>query len=291
MSNIEEALQDAAARFVESTKEYIHVELDGSLQSLAQVQKAMQQYHLVYKRGLERKEAGLAPYVEQLASTAAAYDCRVLIKNLGVKLAASNEGKLQFIVHDSRVAIEDLMEEQLKTGQPLLISLLKQLLEMGSKTEPPREIDSGNVESETRAAAAVAVKDIRAALKQELDYSLESLTLVDRALQRLKGVAETSPESKSNLVKASCDKYGSYIGEVLVRQFGGRWVRLQVRESTVNAVAVGSLYAVPAHIVRAVLEGKALKMGTDAATTVTHFAKIVGQGSAPETGAASNRLN
>lgn len=128
------------------------------------------------------------------------------------------------------------------------------------------------------------VEDVRAMPKQELDYSPASLVLVDQALQRLKGIAEVSPESRGNLVRASGEKYGGYIGEVLVRHFGGKWSKVEARGTVMNAIDLGSIYAAPAWIVQAVLENRPLDIGRVTARSVVESAAKIGQANKAQPG-------
>ena len=285
MPTAAEALQAAAARFTKNARECFTLELDGSLNSLAVAAAAMQRYHAMYQRAAAAKDPNLEKFVQQVSTEATAYVSMVFIKSHQAKLGATKEGKLMLISNGVNIPILDMMVEEVRTGKAHSLLLITQLDAISKKNLQPRELDPGNLESEARAAAAIAVQDVRASLKQELDYGPQSLALVDRALQRLKAIAEVSPESKSNLVRASCEKYGSYIGEVLVKHLRGKWLKLQVRDTVMNAVEMGAIYAMPALIVEAVLEGKKLDMGEKAAETVVQFVAFTQErmeNSAPE---------
>jgi hypothetical protein len=271
MPTAAEALQAAAWRFTKNAQEHANVELDGSLKSLILVSAAMQNYHAMYKRAAAAKDPDLEKFAKQVSTEATAYVSSVFINNCNAKLSATKDGKFILVVGGVDIPIGDMMLEELKAGKPHSILLITQVDNITKKNVQTKRLDAGNVESESRAAAAVAVQDVRSMLKQELDYGIASLALVDRALQRLKAIAEVSPESKSNLVLASCGKYGSYIGEVLVKHLGGKWVKLQLRETVVNAIELGSVYAMPSLIVQAVLAGKKLDMGDKGAESVVQF--------------------
>jgi hypothetical protein len=269
-----EALQAAAARFIKNAREHANVELDGSFKSLILVSAAMQRYHAMYEHAATAKDPDLDKFAQQVSIEASAYVSSVFINHFRAKLGATKEGKIILIVSGVNIPIADLMLDELKSGKPHSILLITQVDNITKKNLQPQKLDSGQVESEARAAAAIAVQDVRAMLKQELDFSLDGLPLVDRALQRLKAIAEVSPESKSNLVRASCDKYGSYIGEVLVKHLAGKWLKIQLHDRVMNAVGVGSIYLMPSLIVEAVLHGKKLDMGDKAAESVVQFAAI-----------------
>jgi hypothetical protein len=280
-----ESLQAAAVRFSKNARECFNLELDGSLKSLVLAAGAMQRYHAMYERAVAAKDPNLEKFVQQVSTEATAYVSMVFIKSHEAKLGATKEGKLMLIAGGVNIPILDMMVEEVRTGRAHSLLLIPQLDAISKKNLEPRTVDPGNLEAEARAAAAIAVQDVRASLKQDLDYSPESLAIVDRALQRLKAIAEVSPESKSNLVRASCEKYGSYIGEVLVKHRGGKWLKIQVRDTVMNAVGIGAIYAMPALIVQAVLEGKKLDMGEKAAETVVQFAAFTQdrmQNAAPE---------
>ena len=55
-----------------------------------------------------------------------------------------------------------------------------------------------------------------------LDYSPESLALVDRQMDRF-----AADGSDSNSIASTLFCFGCYVGEVLVRNLGGRWVNVE----------------------------------------------------------------
>lgn len=61
-----------------------------------------------------------------------------------------------------------------------------------------------------------------------LDYSEESLVLVDRLLGREWFIGRTprTPESESDrkLLRSCAEEFGAYVGEVVLRTMGGKWV-------------------------------------------------------------------
>jgi hypothetical protein len=75
------------------------------------------------------------------------------------------------------------------------------------------------------AADAVAVAAERSVI---LDYTEESLVLVDRLLGREWFIGRTprTPESDSDkkLLSSCAEEFGAYVGEVVLRTMGGKWI-------------------------------------------------------------------
>lgn len=84
--------------------------------------------------------------------------------------------------------------------------------------------DGGLVEGESTAdrmhkLAAICASIGRRAFGEEFDFSVESITRVDRAIARAWGDADVDEVDAMVL-----DSFGAYVGEVLVRRTRGRWV-------------------------------------------------------------------
>jgi hypothetical protein len=271
---VAQALHAKSQAFVTGIKQRTNIDLDYSLASLLPLGLAMRWGHSVYKAGLAKDVPRFDESTQSIAQGAACYVSEMLMKHRNATIAVK-DALLVAVVQGVEIPVGAMMLEELKTGKAHSIGLFKLLDTIHARNTRSEILDPGNVEAESRQAAAVAIQDVRTMIKEELDYSLASLGIVDRALQRLKTVAEFSPDHKSNLVRASCDKYGSYIGEVIVKQIGGKWIRLKNSDATVNAVDLGGIVTVPSRIVHAVLEGKTLDMGEKAAANVIEFAAIV----------------
>src|SRR5215470_17937665 len=234
MPTIADAVQAAASRFIKNAKELADCQLDGSPKSLLPTSAVMQKFHTLYVRAAAAKDPDLEKFVHQVSTEAAAYVSTVFINHFKAQLGATKEGKLILIVQGVNLPILDLMADELKTGKPHSLLLLPKFDEITQKNTQAELLDSGNLPAEAQTSAAVAVQDVRAMLKQELDYSLESFAQVDRALLRLKAIAEVAPENKGTLVRASCDKYGAYIGEALIKNLGGKWQKIKIRDTVVS---------------------------------------------------------
>jgi hypothetical protein len=268
----------------------MQVRLDGSLKSLMFVMVVMQKYHTFYERASAANDPDLSKFVQQITVESTCYVLEVLVHHMGVQPKFAPGGEVVIVADGVEISISKLMLDELKSGKANSMLVVTQIDAIRKKNTVSQQVDPGNVASEARTFAEVAVQDVRAMLKQDLDYTPESLTLVDRALQRLKALAEMVPANKSTLVKASCDKYGSYIGEVLVRHCQGQWSKVKVRDRVSSVVDLGSVYAFPAHIVEAVLEGKNLSMGDQSAVNAVDFLSITlaRKKAAPPSGLFSN---
>ena len=71
-------------------------------------------------------------------------------------------------------------------------------------------------------AAAEAVQSSRDKLGIELDYSIESLETLDRLLNDLHASGRKSRDLGGAVIL-----FGCYLGEVLIRKLGGKWVRAE----------------------------------------------------------------
>jgi hypothetical protein len=209
---------------------------------------------------------------------------------MGVEAKFTPGGEVLVVADGVEIPIAKMMLQELKTGKANSMLVVTQIDAIRKKNGVPQQIDPGPLVAEARTLAEVAVQDVRVMLKQDLDYTPQSWPLVDRALLRLKGLAEMAPANKSTLVKASCDKYGCYIGEVLVRHHQGQWIKIKARERISNVIDLGPIYAFPANIVEGILEGKNLSMGDKHASTVVEFLAVTldRRKAAPPAGLFSN---
>ena len=290
MAQIPEAIHDAAARFAATALESVQVVLDGSLKSLMLVMVVMQKYHTFYERASAANDPDLSKFVKQVMVESTCYVVEVLVNHMGVQPKFTPAGEVFVVADGVEIPVAKMMLDELKTGKANSMLLVTQIDDIRKKNSVPQQVDPGNLAAEARTLAEVAVQDVRVMLKQDLDYTPQSLPLVDRALLRLKALAEMAPANKSTLVKASCDKYGSYIGEVLVRYHKGQWSKVKVRDQVLNVVDLGPVYSVPALIVEAALEGKNLSMGDQFASTVVDFLAVTleRKKAAPPSGLFSN---
>jgi hypothetical protein len=270
-----ELLKAASQRFVSETKEICSLNLDGTLKSLIVVSAAMQQYHTLYARGAAAKDPESEKFAIHMALQATGYVTDVLVSELKVEPKVTKEGKVFILAGTTELPLGAMMIEEIKTGKPNSVLIVSQIDAIRRQAQgPPEEVEAPNLGAEAKAASEAAIKDVRAALKQELDYTPESLKLVDAALLRVKALIEMGPEHKRELITASCNKYGAYIGEVVVKTQEGSWVLLKRDNATRQAVKFGTSYCIPHHIVEAILEGKSLNMGDASASTVTDFFRI-----------------
>jgi len=290
VAQLAEAIHDAAARFAAHSLESVEVKLDGSLKSLMQVMVVMQKYHTFYERASAANDPDLSKFVQQVMVESACYVVEVLVSHMGVQPKVTPAGEVLVVADGVEIPVANMMLDELKTGKANSILVVTQIDAIRKKNSVPQQVDPGNIAAEARTLAEVAVQDVRVMLKQDLDYTPQSLPLVDRALVRLKALAEMAPANKSTLVKASRDKYGSYIGEVLVRCHQGQWSKVKVRDQVLNVVSLGPVYSVPALIVEAVLEGKNLSMGDQTAASVVEFLAVTlaRKKAAPPSGLFSN---
>jgi hypothetical protein len=123
-------------------------------------------------------------------------------------------------------------------------------------------------------AAAMAVRDVKAMLKQDLDGTPATFPLLEEALLRLRAMISSAPEQKSAIVKAAVKKYGAYLGEALRKECAAVWhTRTGDAAAELPFLNLGIALVFPHHMIEAVLEGKILPMGERAkpAATVAEF--------------------
>jgi hypothetical protein len=145
-----------------------------------------------------------------------------------------------------------MMLEEVRTGKAQSFLLIQQVDAIRKKNLEPRTVEPGNLEAENRLQP------------RELGHCRWRVATLEDDCRRFS-------REQRNLARASCEKYGSCIGEVLVGRRGGKWLKVQLRETVMNAVAIGIIYVMPALIVQTVLEGKKLNMGEQAAESVVQF--------------------
>jgi len=269
-----ELLNTTATRFAKNAREILKIELDGSLKSLMVVCLVLQQYNKYYMRAEAAKDPELEKYALHLGAEATCYVIEVLVQHMKVDLTVARDGKYGIVVEGVAIPVTDLIIEEIKTGKPNSIMIVKQVGGIQVRNTKAQEMDAGNVEVEARASAALAAQEMRTMFSQEPDYSPASLALVDLALQRLRSLAAMFPESTNDLVKASSEQYGAYIGEVMTKHLNGKWCKVQVQEAVHNAVEIGAIYSMPYSLVEAVLAGKVLYMGEKSAASAVDFLVI-----------------
>jgi hypothetical protein len=79
-------------------------------------------------------------------------------------------------------------------------------------------IDGEPTSSRMHKLAAICAAAGRKSFSENLDYSVESIAAVDRAI--MKGWGESDEEPSPDMILT----FGAYVGEVLVRHSRGRWV-------------------------------------------------------------------
>lgn len=98
--------------------------------------------------------------------------------------------------------------------------------------EPQEEIDD-----EARDAAEEAVSFAGDQLELELDYSEESVAIVESILEKVSLLIIDEPQSeRSDLAWSYADIFGSYVGEVYRKHHGGSWGIAKVGQDKFPAV-------------------------------------------------------
>ncbi|MFF1632625.1 hypothetical protein [Leifsonia sp. NPDC058248] len=93
-----------------------------------------------------------------------------------------------------------------------------------------REVDPAGIARRSAEAAAGVIQTVYG---HTVTYELDDLVFVDQALSDV--AASGDQESKAQTIQA----FGCLLGEILVRQDGGRWIAFDAENASVFGVAVG----------------------------------------------------
>lgn len=269
----QKALREGVSRFMELAQENAKIQLDGSLKSLILVSAVLQQYHAWYERGKAANDPEHTRFAENMAFLATCYVGDVLTRQFKGQWTTAANGVLAVTVAGKQYPLASLMADEIQSGKPHSLLIVSQI-DAALKAEGPKTetIIDEQLAPKMRSLAQAAAKDVGSMLKIELDFTPASLAVVDKALQRVKALIEMAPEHARQMTSASADKYGAYLGEVLLKETSGKWVYVKQGEQTYKAVDFANSFAMVELIVRAILEGKSLHMGhKPAATTMLEF--------------------
>lgn len=93
------------------------------------------------------------------------------------------------------------------------------------------------IDDEARDAAEEAVEFAKEQLELGLDYSGESVEIIDSVLAKLSDlIANEPPDEQNDLAWSYADIFGSYVGEVYRKHYGGSWGVAKVGDDKFPAV-------------------------------------------------------
>ena len=118
------------------------------------------------------------------------------------------------------------------------------------------EAPEGSIDRDMLAFAEQAAMDVQENVFEWLDYSVDSLALLDRWLQLLRSDASVKKILAGPVGNVVALKLGSYLGEIVRRHLGGSWVRNEPGlPPEVPAVSTGGFYVVAAGVMMQFIQG------------------------------------
>jgi hypothetical protein len=284
-----QALKVYAENFVDSVRKKKGVALDYTPSSLVLASDVALDYGEIYRSKSELRDPRVETFFVEAVYQLTGYFGEVYCRHFGASWIIKDDpddvliqvGKTELPLYRDACDTLKLGNGALSRRFLAIEEAAKVLLRAApSESAPPAEPASaleyalGSLETDIQEAAAMAIQDVKAMLKQDLDGTPATLPLLEEALLQLRAMISSAPEQKSAIVKAAVRKYGAYLGEVIRKECAAVW-----RNSAGNAAAelpflnLGIFLASPHHMIEAVLEGKVLPMGerTKPVSTVPEF--------------------
>ena len=278
-----------AENFVDSVRKKKGVTLDYTLSSLALASAVALDYAEIYRSTSELKDPRAETFFVEAVYQLTGYFGEVYCRHLGASWIIKDDpddvliqvGKTELPLYRDAYdtlklgngAITRRFLKVKEAAGDLLRAAPSEIFATG-KTPPALEDVPRSVQAGIEEAAAMAVQDVKAMLKRDLDGTPATFPLLEEALLRLRAMVSSAPEQKSAIVKAAVKKYGAYLGEAMRKECAAVW-----HTSTGDAAAelpflnLGIALVSPHHMIEAVLEGRVLPMGerTKPVATVAEF--------------------
>lgn len=292
--SIEESIQYLkvyAGNFVDSVRKKKGVTLDYTLSSLALASDVALDYAEIYKSRSELKDPRVEAFFVEAVYQLTGYFGEVYCRHFGASWIIKDDPDDVLIqVGKTQLPLYRDACDTLKLGNGALTRRFLEVREaardllcaapLSGIEKPPAEIALAlqsapkSVEVGIEEAAAMAVQDVKALLKQDLDGTPATFPLLEEALLRLRAMIFSAPEQKSAIMKAAVKKYGAYLGEAMRKECAAAW-----NTRTANAAVdppflnLGIALVFPHHMIEAILEGKVLPMAerTKPVATVAEF--------------------
>jgi hypothetical protein len=257
---LQEKMRQYAERAVQVALENMKLKLDYQWQTLATMDEVVDSFHrFVAGKGADQD------FVQKATVTCGAYVGEIVRRTHGGHWMQDSPHQLPWLwVSRGRFDILTRVHQRIANGTPpTLRAYWDEIAQQSqSATSGKPQYDYAALTEEMKKAAAVAVQDVKAMLKRELDFTPASLPALQDALVRVREMITMAPEHKTAVVNASLKKYGAYLGEIIKADCGAVWRKnVEGLPDDQPALNLGTLYAVPQHMIQAVLEGKSLHMG------------------------------
>jgi hypothetical protein len=290
--SIEESIQNLkgyAENFVASVKKKKGVTLDYTVPSLVLASNVALDYGEIYRSRSELKDPRVEIFFAEAVYQLTGYFGEVYCRHFGASWIIKDDpddvliqiGRTELPLYRDACdtvrlgngALTRRFHKVEQAARDLLRAAPSEIFATG-KTAPALENAPRSVQAGIEEAAAMAVQDVKAMLKQDLDGTPATFPLLEEALLRLRAMISSAPEQKSAIVKAAVKKYGAYLGQAMRKECAAVW-----HTSTSHPAAeppllnLGIALVSPHHMIEAVLEGKVLPMGerTKPVATVAEF--------------------
>jgi hypothetical protein len=269
---LQEKMRQYAERAVQVAIENMKLKLDYQWQTLATMDEVVDSFHRFVLAKGDKQE-----FIHNATTTYGAYVGEVVRRTHGGHWMQDSPHQPPWLwVSGGRFDILTRVHQRITSGTPPTLRAYwdEVAQESRSATSAKPQYDYTALTEEMKKSAAVAVQDVKAMLKRELDFTRASLPVLHDALVRVREMIAMAPEHKTAVVNASMKKYGAYLGEVIKADCGAVWrMNVEGLPDDQPALNLGNMYAVPQHMIQAVLEGKSLFMGgmAEPATTVTEY--------------------
>jgi hypothetical protein len=292
--SIEESIQYLkvyAENFVDSVRKKKGVTLDYTLSSLVLASGVALDYGEIYRCKSELRDPRVEAFFVEAVYQLTGYFGEVYCRHFGASWIIKDDPDDVLIqVGKTELPLYRDACDTLKLGNGALTrrfleveEAAKDLLHAAPPSgigKPPAESAPAlqcapeSVKARIAEAAAMAVQDVEAMLKQDLDGTPATFPPLEEALLRLRAMISSAPEQKSAILRTAVKKYGAYLGEALRKECAAVWyTRTGDAAADLPFLNLGIDLVSPHHMIEAVLEGKALPMGerTKAVATVAEF--------------------
>ena len=218
-----------AENFVDSVRKKEGVTLDYTLSSLALASAVALDYGEIYRNKSELKDPRMEAFFVEAVYQLTGYFGEVYCRHFGASWIIKDDPDDVLIqVGKAELPLYRDACDTLKLGNGALTRRFLEVEEAAGDLlratpsgieKSPAEIAHAlqcahkSVKAGIEEAAAMAVQDVKAMLKQDLDGTPATFLLLEEALLRLRAMISSAPEQKSAIVKASVKKYGAPILE------------------------------------------------------------------------------
>jgi len=264
-------LPDLCQGAVVAVKDTLGIELDPSSLGVETLESFLEQVDIGELADLERDER-----VADLSLRCGAFLGEVARKELGGEWhdAVSGRDKLGPAVETSGHHLFPMyaVSARLTRGSPN-VSALYENWRAAVELSPIRMgAPEGSIDRDMLAFAEQAAMDVQENVVEWLDYSVESLELLDQWLQLLRSEPSVQKTLAGPVGHVVALKFGSYLGEIVRRHLGGSWVRNEPGlPPEIPAVSIGGFHVVAPGVMMQLLQNGAVVVSDGAVYTVRDY--------------------